>query len=136
MERLCSHETASALDPDRPDRRAALPAFAEAREAPRCERPVDRPGGARQDRRPDCPARVKADRHQTDRGRHDSRRAEPRRDWRPGETYRGKGQRIGHRRADLPAPARGQHWIREGDRYLLVTDGGGIIRSDMRHALR
>ncbi|WP_347140134.1 RcnB family protein [Paracoccus sp. SSK6] len=126
----------------------AVPAFAEAREAPRCERPADRLGALRQDRRPNCPARLKADRHQTDRGRHDSRRAaahqapqeerraQPRRDWRPGDTYRGKGQRIDHRRADPPAPARGQHWIREGDRYLLVTDGGGIIRSVMRHALR
>lgn len=109
----------------------ALPALAQAKEAPRCERPSDRPDCPPQrDRRE--PHRDKGDRPAP----HPDRRAERPHDWRPGESYRGPGAAVDHRRADLPAPPRGQHWIRDGERYLLVTDGGRIIRSVMARALR
>ncbi|MFC3168614.1 RcnB family protein [Paracoccus fontiphilus] len=115
----------------------ALPALpAVAKETPRCER---------QDRHRDCPPQAgregKGPRHHNEgrpapRHAGDDRRAEPGRDWQPGQTYKGRGDRIDHRRADLPRPPRGQHWIRDGERYLLVSDGSGVIRHVMARALR
>ncbi|WP_207101839.1 RcnB family protein [Paracoccus shandongensis] len=55
---------------------------------------------------------------------------------RPGDSDRGPGACVGHRRADLSVPPRDQHWIRDGARYLLVSDDGGIVRSVMARALR
>lgn len=123
-----------------------MPAFADAKEPPRCEQPSGRPAPDRQGQRPDCPPPPREGRseHRPAPGDRpaprDDRRAEERAElgavWRSGQTYKGRGERVDHKRVELPAPPRGQHWIRDGERYLLVSDDSGIIRSVIARALR
>ncbi len=47
--------------------------------------------------------------------------------WARGAKYTGKGAQVDYRRADLPAPGKHQHWLRDGDSYLLVSERTGVI---------
>ena len=48
-------------------------------------------------------------------------------DWVRGAKYTGKGARVDYQRADLPAPGKHQHWLRDGDSYLLISERTGVI---------
>lgn len=50
--------------------------------------------------------------------------------WRKGAKYSGKGSRISdHRQHKLQAPPKGHRWVRDGNDFLLVAIGTGIIAS-------
>lgn len=53
-----------------------------------------------------------------------------RQQWKKGSKYSGKGTRVSdHRRHNLKAPPRGHRWVRDGNDFLLVAIGTGIIAS-------
>lgn len=48
--------------------------------------------------------------------------------WKKGGKYTGKGSRISdHRRHNLQAPPKGHRWVRDGNDFLLVAIGSGVI---------
>lgn len=48
--------------------------------------------------------------------------------WKKGAKYRGKGTRVSdHRRHNLKAPPKGHRWVRDGNDFLLIATGTGII---------
>mgnify|MGYP002621332817 CR=1 FL=1 len=50
--------------------------------------------------------------------------------WKKGGKYAGKGARVSdHRRHNLKAPPKGHRWVRDGNDFLLVAIGTGIIAS-------
>lgn len=50
--------------------------------------------------------------------------------WKKGGKYSGKGARVSdHRRHNLKAPPKGHRWVRDGNDFLLIVTGTGIIAS-------
>lgn len=50
--------------------------------------------------------------------------------WTKGARYRGNGAQVSnHRRHNLQAPPAGHRWVRDGNDFLLVAVGTGIIAS-------
>lgn len=48
--------------------------------------------------------------------------------WKKGAKYSGKGTRVSdHRRYNLKAPPKGHRWVRDGNDFLLIATGTGII---------
>jgi len=52
------------------------------------------------------------------------------REWKKGGKYSGKGSRISnYRQHNLKAPPEGHRWVRDGNDFLLVAIGTGVIAS-------
>lgn len=50
--------------------------------------------------------------------------------WKKGARYSGKGTRVSdHRRHNLQPPPKGYRWVRDGNDFLLIATGTGIIAS-------
>jgi Ni/Co efflux regulator RcnB len=50
--------------------------------------------------------------------------------WKKGARYGGKGTRVSdHRRHNLKTPPKGYRWVRDGNDFLLIAIGSGIIAS-------
>lgn len=50
--------------------------------------------------------------------------------WKKGGKYKGSGKKIiDYRQQNLPAPATGYHWVKDGKTYLLIDSGKGTISS-------
>lgn len=59
-----------------------------------------------------------------------ARQQAKKRQWKKGAKYNGNGSRISdHRRHNLKAPPKGHRWVRDGNDFLLVAIGSGIITS-------
>ena len=50
--------------------------------------------------------------------------------WKKGAKYNGRGARVSnYRQHNLKAPPKGHRWVRDGNDFLLVAVGTGIIAS-------
>lgn len=50
--------------------------------------------------------------------------------WKKGERYSGRGARVSnYRQHNLKAPPKGHRWVRDGNDFLLVAIGTGVIAS-------
>ena len=104
------------------------------RETPPKERPKDATKPDRKSSRAETGREPRDDAHSHP-GRADALRPErlaqsaPERghDWVRGAKYTGKGARVDYQRANLPAPGKHQHWLRDGDSYLLISERTGVI---------
>lgn len=51
-------------------------------------------------------------------------------EWRKGALYSGRGSRVtDYRRHNLKAPPKGHRWVRDGNDFLLIAIGSGVIAS-------
>ncbi len=58
------------------------------------------------------------------------KKSQPVKKWKKGGKYQGGGKNVSNYRAhNLKAPPHGHRWVRDGDNFLLVAIGTGIIAS-------
>ncbi len=58
----------------------------------------------------------------------------PAQQWKQGERYTGKGTQVDYRKHKLPQPGKGQYWVKDGERFLLLKPKTGTIAAIARAA--